>query len=56
MIDGTQISIIVLSKFEEEYVNRKNYHSVNVQLVFDAKYNIIDVVAKWPGSVQNSRI
>ena len=48
MIYGTQIRIIAPREFEEEYANRKSYHSVNVQLVFDAKYNITDVVAKWP--------
>ena len=55
MIYGTQIRIIAPREFEEEYVNRKSYQSVNVQLVFDAKY-IIDVVAKCPGSVHDSRI
>ena len=56
VIDGTHIRIIAPREFEAEYVNRKNYHSVNVQIVFDAKYNIIDVVAKWPGSVHDARI
>ncbi|XP_045106664.1 putative nuclease HARBI1 [Portunus trituberculatus] len=44
------------SQFEAEYVNRKRYHSINVQVVFDAKYRIIDLEAKWPGSVHDSRI
>ncbi|KAK3894996.1 hypothetical protein Pcinc_001289 [Petrolisthes cinctipes] len=55
-IDGTHIRIVKLSEFEVEYVNRKRYHSINVQVVFYAKYNIIDLEAKWPGSVHDSRI
>lgn len=55
-IDGTHIRIVRPTEFEAEYVNRKRYHSINVQVVFDAKYNIIDLEAKWPGSVHDSRI
>ncbi|XP_045121818.1 putative nuclease HARBI1 [Portunus trituberculatus] len=43
-------------EYEQEYVNRKKYHSINIQLVFDAQYRILDVVAQWPGSVHDSRI
>ena len=55
-IDGTHIRIVRPTDFEAEYVNRKRYHSINVQVVFDAKYRIIDLEAKWPGSVHDSRI
>lgn len=55
-IDGTHIRIIAPKEYEAEYVNRKQYHSINVQLVFDAKYKILDVVAKWPGSTHDARI
>ncbi|XP_062576040.1 putative nuclease HARBI1 [Saccostrea cucullata] len=41
---------------EEEFVNRKNFHSVNVQLVVDAHCHILDIVAKWPGSTHDARI
>lgn len=44
-IDGTHIRIVAPKEYEEEYVNRKNYHSINTQIVFDAKYKILDVVA-----------
>ncbi|XP_045105037.1 putative nuclease HARBI1 [Portunus trituberculatus] len=30
--------------------------NINIQLVFDAQYRILDVVAQWPGSVHDSRI
>lgn len=55
-IDGTHIRIIAPREYEAEYINRKNYHSINVQVVFSAKYRILDVVAQWPGSVHDSRI
>ncbi|KAK0147928.1 putative nuclease HARBI1 [Merluccius polli] len=29
---------------------------INTQIVFDATFNILDVVAKWPGSTHDSRI
>ncbi|KAK4325124.1 hypothetical protein Pmani_004278 [Petrolisthes manimaculis] len=57
-IDGSHIRIVAPKEYEAEYVNRKNYHSINIQLVFDAQYRILDVVvlARWPGSVHDSRI
>ncbi|KAK3858137.1 hypothetical protein Pcinc_035646 [Petrolisthes cinctipes] len=55
-IDGTHVRISAPSEFEGEYVNRKGYHSINVQVIFDAKYKITDIVAKWPGSVHDARI
>ncbi|KAK0140289.1 putative nuclease HARBI1 [Merluccius polli] len=47
-IDGTHIKIIAPSKDEDVFVNRKKVHSINTQIVFDATFNILDVVAKWP--------
>ncbi|XP_066960858.1 putative nuclease HARBI1 [Macrobrachium rosenbergii] len=56
VIDGTHIKIVAPKDFEEVYINRKNFHSINVQVVFDANYLVRNIVAKWPGSVHDSRI
>ncbi|XP_061180825.1 putative nuclease HARBI1 [Saccostrea echinata] len=55
-IDGTHVRIIAPHEYENEYVNRHHFHSINTQIVFDPNYRIIDVVAKWPGSTHDSRI
>ena len=56
VIDGTHIRILAPKEFEAAYVNRKKYHSINVQVVFDARYKVIDIVARWPESVHDARI
>ena len=55
-IDGSHIRIIAPSVDESVYVNRKRYHSINIQAICNAKYFLRDVVAKWPGSHQDSFI
>ncbi|XP_050506243.1 putative nuclease HARBI1 [Diabrotica virgifera virgifera] len=40
----------------ELYRNRKGWFSMNVQIVCDSKLCIMDVVARWPGSVHDSTI
>lgn len=56
VIDGTHIRIVAPSVDEDAFVNRKGFHSINVQLVFGAFDQIIDCVARWPGSTHDSRI
>ena len=57
VIDGTHIQIIAPSIDEDVFVNRKKVHSINTQIAFDATFNILDVVAKWPaGSTHDPRI
>ncbi|XP_033646387.1 putative nuclease HARBI1 [Asterias rubens] len=41
---------------EHLFVNRKGFHSINAQVICDAKFNIINVVARWPGSMHDSAI
>lgn len=37
-------------------MNRQRQHSVNVQIVFDASYEMTEVLARWPGSVSGATI
>lgn len=55
-IDGTHVRIQAPTEAEHEYVNRKNFHSINVQVMCDANLLFINVIAKWPGSVHDARI
>lgn len=57
-VDGTHVEIHGCDYGPDEYiyVNRKNKHSINVQLICDANYKIINVVSRWPGSTHDSRI
>lgn len=55
-IDGTHVRILAPSEHEPEYVNRKNFHSINVQLVCDASHRILDLVSTWPGATHDARI
>ena len=53
-IDCTHVKVIAPSRNEYEYVNRKGYHSINVQLICDADHKILNCVVKWPGSVRDA--
>ena len=55
-IDGTHIPIVAPHDDEFAYVNRKKFHSINVQAICDANLVFMDVVAKWPGSNHDSFI
>ena len=56
LIDGTHIWIISPHENEVDFVNRKGYHSINVQVMCDHRGRFMNIVAKWPGSVHDSRI
>lgn len=56
IIDGTQIPIKAPSVHEEIYVNRKNFHSINVQVICDKDFIINSYCAKYPGSTHDSFI
>ena len=55
-VDCTHVKIATPTVNEHEYVNRKNDHTVNVQLICDSDALIMNCVVKWPGSVHDARI
>ena len=57
IVDGTHIPIQSPGGSEAElYRNRKGHFSINCQVVCDHKHKFSNVVARWPGSVHDSRI
>ncbi|KAK0150346.1 putative nuclease HARBI1 [Merluccius polli] len=52
-IDCTHIAIKAPSEGEYAYVNRKHFHSLNVQIICDAQMRT-NIVARWPGSTHDS--
>ena len=46
VVDGTHIRIQRPHDFEYSYVNRRNYHSINCQMVVDSNYLIRNVVER----------
>lgn len=55
-IDCTHIAIIAPPDEEHNYINRKGYHSKNVQLICDQDLLIFNVNANFPGSCHDSFI
>ena len=54
--DGTHIEIKEPNEHDSDYIDRKRYYSINVQVVCDYSYCFLDVVVKWLVSVHDSRI
>ncbi|KFM76042.1 putative nuclease HARBI1, partial [Stegodyphus mimosarum] len=53
-IDGTLINIQRPSVDDWfVFISRKGKFALNIQLVCDAKMEILDVVARWPGSTHD---
>ncbi|CAC5378764.1 HARBI1 [Mytilus coruscus] len=55
-IDCTHVRIQAPSDDEPSYVNRKGYHSINVQAVCDFEGRFTNIFANWPGSTHDSHI
>ena len=53
-IDGTYVAIKTSSHEEHVYVNRKNFHSINVMGVCNANLKFLDLIVKWPESTHDS--
>jgi hypothetical protein len=58
VVDGTHIAILAptSSPYEKTYVNRKLFHSLNVQITCGANYIIIHVDVSNVGSVHDARV
>jgi hypothetical protein len=54
LVDGTHINIKAPKQNEQVYVNRKQKHSINVQVICDNEYRITDLNASFPGSCHDS--
>jgi hypothetical protein len=56
-LDGTHAKIISPGGEDGEiFRNRKSYFSINVQAACNAHLQILDVVARWPGSAHDATI
>lgn len=57
IVDGTHVGLAALPHdIELAFVNRKGYHSINVQLVCDSEMIITNVNARYPGSTHDSHV
>lgn len=56
VVDGTQIEIKAPHENESIFVCRKQFHSINTQVITGPDLTILDIVAKWPGSTHDSFI
>ena len=55
-IDGCHIRIKAPLKDAEDYINRKDYHSIVLQGLVDNNYIFRDVFVGWPGKSYDVRI
>ena len=55
-VDCTHVRMKPPSINDYAYINRKSYHSVNVQIICDARMSILNMVARWPGGTHDSFI
>ena len=44
------------SQRTENYINRNNFHSVNLTTICDHEMRFLDCYVGWPGSVHDSRV
>lgn len=55
-IDGTHIPIKVPRQHHEHYINRKDFHSIQLQVVCDNEIKLTDVYCGCRGAVHDARI
>ncbi|PAA75961.1 hypothetical protein BOX15_Mlig020598g1 [Macrostomum lignano] len=56
LVDGTLVPIIAPRVNEEQFVDRKGQHSLNVMLVSGPQHQFLACNASWPGSVNDVRV
>lgn len=55
-IDCTHVAILKPSQEEHNYINRKGFHSKNVQIICSYDFQILNINARYPGSVNDAFI
>lgn len=55
-IDCTHVAILKPSVEEHNFVNRKGFHSLNIQIICDANLKIININCNYPGSCHDAFI
>ncbi|XP_060592355.1 putative nuclease HARBI1 [Ruditapes philippinarum] len=55
-VDCTHVKIQAPTNNESDFVNRKGFHSINVQMVCDAEFKFLNCVAEWPGCTHDARV
>ena len=55
-IDGTHIPIRRPVTDSQDYINYKQFYSLNVQAVCDCRGIFLDVDCRWPGSVHDAKV
>lgn len=55
-IDGTHVAILKQRAEEHNFINRKGYHSINVQIVCDTELRILNVNGNFPGATHDTFI
>ncbi|CAC5400558.1 HARBI1 [Mytilus coruscus] len=55
-VDGTHVRIQAPEDDEPSFVNRKGFHSVNVQGICDQNCLFTNVSANWPGSCHDAHV
>ncbi|XP_066600973.1 putative nuclease HARBI1 [Prorops nasuta] len=56
MMDGTHIRILAPKENAVAYINRKGYHSIQLQVICNEKRQFIHCFAGMPGSVHDMRV
>ncbi len=55
-VDGTHVRVCPAADDEADFVNRKGFHSMNVQAICDHEMKFTNIVCRWPGRTHDSFI